>query len=301
LTTYGIEGLGRGQFLADRVFFLAGMLPLAGPPLSLPCVRTGSGPATDIHIFPGDGGDWILLLDATDEEAKLGMLQQANNELSLLRRKLAGAIDRCLKAGGVAETAGELLLLPESGERREVSVLFARVKGFTSYSETEGAAIKLKTLDQYLRTIIDAVIVEGGWLDKILGDTVMALFGVLPATLAPPRQTVKAALRMLEKVKQLNELRRSEEQVNFEIGIGIGSGPVTLGIIGGNRWRTINAIGNTVDLAARLERRARPNEILMDAFTFENIEELQGRFGPITPKADADKGSTPTFSSEVNG
>ena len=183
-------------------------------------------------------------------------LQQANNELSLLRHKLAGAIDRCLKSGGVAETAGELLLLPESGERREVSVLFARVKGFTSYSETECAAMKLKTLDQYLRTIIDAVIVEGGWLDKILGDTVMALFGVLPATLAPPCQAAKAALRMLEKVKQLNELRRSEEQVSFKIGIGIGSGPVTLGIIGSNRRRTINAIGHTVDLAARLERRS---------------------------------------------
>ncbi len=301
MATYGIEGLDRGQFLADRVLFLAGMLPLAGPALSLPCVRTESGPATDVHIFPGDEGDWILLLDATDEEEKLVMLQQANNELSLLRHKLARAIDRCLKAGGVAEAAGELLLLPESGERREVSVLFARVIGFTSYNETESAAITLKTLEQYLHTIIDAVIVEGGWLDKILGDTVMALFGVLPSFLAPPYQAAKAALRMLEKVKQLNELRYSEQQVNFEIGIGIGSGPVTLGIIGSNRWRTINAIGNTVDLAARLEHRARPNEILMDAFTFENIEELQDRFGRITPKADVDEGPTPTFSSEVNG
>jgi class 3 adenylate cyclase len=301
LTAYGIDGLDRGQFLGDRVLFLAGMLPFRGPSLFLPCVGTGSGLTADIHIFPGDEGDWILLLDATNEEMQRGLAQQASNELNLLRHKLARAIDRCLKSGGGAEAAGELLLLPESGERRDVSFLVARVKGFTSYCETECAAMTLKTLDQYLRTIVDTVIAEGGWLDKILGDAVMALFGVFPAASAPPYQAAKAALRMLEEVEKLNELRHLEHQVNFKVGIGIGSGPVTLGIIGSNRRRTINAIGHTVDLAARLEHQSRPNEILIDAATFQNTEELQSRFAQIALSADADEGPTLAFSSRVIG
>jgi hypothetical protein len=103
LTAYGIDGLDRGQFLGDRVLFLAGMLPFAGPSLFLPCVGTGSGLTADIHIFPGDEGHWILLLDATDEEMQRGLAQQASNELNLLRHKLARTFDRCLKSGGGAE------------------------------------------------------------------------------------------------------------------------------------------------------------------------------------------------------
>ena len=68
-----LKAWAEGNSWRDRVFFLAGMLPFAGPSLFSALCKNRIGAAADIHIFPGDEGDWILLLDATDEEAKLGM------------------------------------------------------------------------------------------------------------------------------------------------------------------------------------------------------------------------------------
>jgi hypothetical protein len=89
LLAYGLESIPTGERLGKGLFFLEGLLPLEGEPVCLPRVKTGSGLSADIHIFPGVQGDWILLLDATLEEAREKLQQQSVNELGLLRRKLA--------------------------------------------------------------------------------------------------------------------------------------------------------------------------------------------------------------------
>lgn len=89
LSAYGLENVQTGERLAKELFFLEGLLPLEGDPVFLPRVKTESGLSADIHIVSGEEGDWILLLDATLDEARERLLQQRTNELGLLRRRLS--------------------------------------------------------------------------------------------------------------------------------------------------------------------------------------------------------------------
>jgi len=86
LEAYGITGLQKGEYALEQVCFLKGLLPLDGTPLFLPCVQVESSLPADIHIFPGDEGDWVLLLDATAEEIQRRQFQQKACELSLKQR-----------------------------------------------------------------------------------------------------------------------------------------------------------------------------------------------------------------------
>jgi len=95
LSAYGIKSLKKGEPIWKQVFFLDGLLPLDDAPLFLECVKAGCGLSADIHIFPGDEGNWILFLDATLEETRRRLLQQKTNELSLLRRKLSKICNQC--------------------------------------------------------------------------------------------------------------------------------------------------------------------------------------------------------------
>lgn len=94
LSAYGLETVRAGTRPRKELFFLEGFLPLEGEPVCLPRVKVGTELSTDVHIFSGDAGDWILLLDATLEETRERLLQQCSNELSLLGRKLADPSER---------------------------------------------------------------------------------------------------------------------------------------------------------------------------------------------------------------
>ncbi|WP_017316858.1 hypothetical protein [Mastigocladopsis repens] len=87
LSVYGVTNLQEGKKVAQQIFFLEGLLPLNDFPLFLPCIRTEYGICADIHIFPSQEGDWVLLLDATWNEIHVGMVQQQVNNLSLLQEK----------------------------------------------------------------------------------------------------------------------------------------------------------------------------------------------------------------------
>jgi hypothetical protein len=89
LSIYGLESVCEGERLGEAVFFLDGLLPIGDEPVFLPRLKMESGLCADIHLFPGEQGDWVLFLDASMEEARESLLQQNMNELSLLRRRLS--------------------------------------------------------------------------------------------------------------------------------------------------------------------------------------------------------------------
>ena len=89
LSTYGITHLQQGSVVAESVHILEGLLPLEDSPIYFPCVETASGIFADIHIFPGDERDWVLLLDATADEVQRRLLQQKAHDLSLLQEHQA--------------------------------------------------------------------------------------------------------------------------------------------------------------------------------------------------------------------
>ncbi|BAY27213.1 hypothetical protein NIES2100_70350 [Calothrix sp. NIES-2100] len=88
LAIYGVTNLKPGENITEQVFFLEGMLPLDDFPLFLPRMKTEYGVCADVHLFPSEEGDWVLLLDATWDEKHCALIQQQANEFSLLQEKL---------------------------------------------------------------------------------------------------------------------------------------------------------------------------------------------------------------------
>jgi len=94
LTAYGIADLSAGEPVGEQVFFLEGLLPLAGEGLILPCMQTESGRPADLHLFSTPSGDCALLLDATASERQQRLMQQKGNELSLSYQQLVKEIQK---------------------------------------------------------------------------------------------------------------------------------------------------------------------------------------------------------------
>jgi class 3 adenylate cyclase len=292
LAAYGISDLRTGGFIGEQVSCLAGLLPLVGAaPMVFSCVGPESGSTADIHIFQGREGVWILLLDARADQAQRALLQQKSNELNLLRHRVSATLHEVAPKGLSTEAVEQFLELRQGAARREVAVLVAGIQGFSACAVNQSAAEVLKTLDQYRRTVMKTSIDEAGWLGSNWGEAVEAVFGILPAAAVPPNQAVRAALRMLDKVKRINWLRNKDGLGTCAIAVGIGTGPVVLGLLGSKRRKSLRVIGAPVDLAVRFYLQAPPGAILIDGRTYRQIEALQQHFAEIpgmAPGSDPD-------------
>jgi PAS domain S-box-containing protein len=84
---YGITGLQKGKYIGEQIYFLEGLFPPGCSPMLLPCIEIKPGLFIDVHIFPGDGGDWVLLLDVTADATERRLVQQKANDLRLIEDK----------------------------------------------------------------------------------------------------------------------------------------------------------------------------------------------------------------------
>ncbi len=281
LEAYGITGLRKGQLVTEQLWFLEGLLPADSSPLILPYVETQSGRIADVHIFSDDSGSWILFLDASAAEVHHRQVQQRANELLLLRDRQSRIMDQYLGKEIAQKLAQGILSVQEGGERKDVSVLFADIRGFTPFSEKNPAEVVFETLNLYLCAMIPPLLDETAILDKIIGDEVMAVFNILPPVVeTAASHAVKAAMRMLEAVRAVNETRRDNNEPTLDVGVGIATGPVALGVLGSKRRKSISVIGSHVNLAARLQGVARPGQIVIDETTFDQISPFQKTFSP---------------------
>ncbi len=151
----------------------------------------------------------------------------------------------------VAELA-EQGLRPETldGRQCEITVLFSDIRGFTSMSETADAAEIMKLLNAYFTRQVGVIFRHHGTLDKFIGDAIMAFWG---APVADPQHALHAVQSALEMVEELEAFRRERNLPNFDVGIGIHSGPAVVGMLGCEQRMEYTAIGDTVNLASRLE------------------------------------------------
>jgi len=166
------------------------------------------------------------------------------------------------------------------GQRQEVTILFADIRGFTSFSEYRDPEGLVEVLNCYLSIGAEAVLAEEGTLDKFIGDAVMAIFN---APLPQPDHTLRAAraaLRMGEEICQYHDTASPADRLSY--GVGIAVGEAVVGNIGTAQQLNYTAIGAGVNLAKRLQENAAAGQILLNREAYERVKEkIEAR--PLEP------------------
>jgi adenylate cyclase len=145
----------------------------------------------------------------------------------------------------------------------EATVLFADLVGFTAFAENAPPERVAESLDAFLDLSVEAIFRAGGTLDKFIGDCVMAFFGAPVAQPDHALRAVRAALEIQERLGAWNAQRVAEGLPGFKARVALNSGPVVVGDIGSARRVDYTVLGNTVNVASRLEGIAPPDEIVI--------------------------------------
>lgn len=147
-------------------------------------------------------------------------------------------------------------ILAQEGRRvtkREVSVLFSDIRGFTAMSETMPAEEVASLLSEYHERMVQTIFENGGTLDKFIGDGILAYFGAPLPSPEHARSAITCALDMLDALKDLNKERQERNAPELAIGIGIHTGAALIGDIGPATRKEYTIIGDTVNVASRIE------------------------------------------------
>ena len=169
------------------------------------------------------------------------------------RRHMRRVFGRYLAPQMVDRLVAEHRLPELGGEQRELTVLFSDLRGFTSMSERLDPATLTGVINAFLSAATEAVLEHGGTVDKYIGDCIMAFWN---APLDQPdhaRMACRAALRILEKVEALDRELVGQGHPPLVAGIGINTGPCTVGNFGSSRRLEYSAVGDAVNVASRLE------------------------------------------------
>jgi adenylate cyclase len=176
-------------------------------------------------------------------------------------------------------------LVRPGGTRREISVLFADIRGFTTIAESLPPEQAVNLVNTYDDPLTRVVFEQGGFLDKFTGDGIMALFGVPLPQPDHAERAVRAALEMQAAAQRVSA-QRGEVEWPIRYGIGVTSGEAVVGNIGGEERMDFTAIGDVVNLASRLEGHAQPGEVLLSEYAYELVQDVVKveRLAPIKVK-----------------
>jgi adenylate cyclase len=154
---------------------------------------------------------------------------------------------------------------PSSGREREISVLFADLRGFTRLTEHRLPYDVIYVLNEFFRAMGEVVEDAGGHLDKVVGDGLMALFGLETGPDAAARAALTATSRMAHRLEPLNASLAADIETPLRMAIGLHHGPAVVGLMGHGRARQLTAIGDTVNVASRLESLAKSHDVQLVA------------------------------------
>jgi len=189
------------------------------------------------------------------------------------RNRVTGIFGRYVSKAVVNEILSEQEEIKVGGVRKDVTLMFVDIRGFTPLSEKMEPEEVINILNEYLDLCTKAVFKFEGTLDKFIGDGVMSFFGAPIAQEDHAARAARAALEMKKNSGRLAEDLEKRYGRAVYFGIGINSGPAVIGNIGSKDRVDYTAIGDTVNLAARLESNAKPGQILISAETYERIKD----------------------------
>ncbi len=163
------------------------------------------------------------------------------------------------------------LKLDGVGEVREVTILFADIRGFTAMTENADAHDIVNLLNDYFEVMVEVLFAHSGTLDKYVGDEIMALFGVPTAQEEAAVAAVRCSVEMLQALAEFNNTRMSENQDPIQVGIGINTGECVYGAIGSSKTLQYTVIGDPVNTASRLCSLAKGSEVIISEETYRQV------------------------------
>ncbi|MBN1850272.1 MAG: adenylate/guanylate cyclase domain-containing protein [Deltaproteobacteria bacterium] len=177
-----------------------------------------------------------------------------------------------------SSVANEMLKSPEKlklgGDKKDLSVLFSDIRGFTTISEGLTPEELVHLLNEYLTVMTDIVFKYDGTLDKYMGDAIMAIYGAPVDKPDHPSRACNSALDMMENLKKLNEKWIREGKKPLDIGIGINTGMMMVGNMGSAQRFDYTVMGDAVNLGSRLEgtNKVYNTHILISESTHERVK-----------------------------
>ena len=202
-------------------------------------------------------------------------LLQARIAASLEKKSLRDQQRKLLHTFASAEVAAELMASGFSlgGKNIDATIMFADIRSFTTFTEQHAPAEVVELLNDYFASMFEPVSRHKGVINQIIGDGLMALFGTISRYVNHREQAVRAALDMLAVLDEFNARRAAMNKVQVKIGIGIASGTVIAGYAGTVHRATYTCVGDTVNLAARIEAHTKVagKPILIDSCTYQGL------------------------------
>ena len=223
------------------------------------CPNCGAHIPLDREFCGKCGHDLAVALQATPVDLSF------EEKLDKIQRYLPGGLtEKILAQRGKIE-----------GERKQVTVMFCDMRGFTPLSEKLGHEAMYSIMDEVFEILIHRVIDYGGTVNKMTGDGIMALFGAPIALEDAPQRAIRSALSIQREMARVSNRLKSESGIRpIRMRIGIHTGPVVVGSLGNDLRVEFTAVGETVNLASRMEGLAEPGTVYITEETFKLTEGL---------------------------
>jgi adenylate cyclase len=184
-------------------------------------------------------------------------------ERSAARKVLLARVEALLARSDLAQNRDETL--PES---RSVTILLSDIRGFTALAETFSAMTVMELLNRYFSSMTDVIVRHGGTIDKLMGDSIMVLFGAPNTEIDDVQRALACAVEMQQAMSAFNEQNALLGLPDLYMGIGINTGEVVAGSVGCDHHREYTVIGDQVNLTSRIEAQSLRGQILISENTY---------------------------------
>ena len=199
--------------------------------------------------------------------------------------KISAAVETCLPTQFERSAAKQLLqtkikaILEDDGYQnispasaQQVTILLADIRGFTALAETYSAMMVVDLLNRYFSIMTNVIVQYGGTIDKLMGDSIMVLFGAPEPKVDDIERALACAVAMQQAMSEFNKQNAELSFPQLYMGIGINTGEVVAGPVGSEHYREYTVIGDEVNLASRIEAQSLRGQILISESTYQSAQ-----------------------------